>query len=194
MELDREADNLTPQAAFPRHVAQETVTRQVSDARPPGKGNRRIRTREPASEFYRDLYPNPRPDGLGWSRQQQQAAGIAGRQMSPLGNVGWHFRKRIHPAVAETATAGISSHRGWPRHRAGVAVPVSTATDAASQMENLFTNAFQTIGNVGGSAALNRSSMRAFCGGQFFRQPDPPACRTVANAATNQLIGGISAC
>ena len=47
----------------------------------------------------------------------------------------------------------LESSRSWNDGIARASLSyVSTATDAASQMENLFTNAFQTIGNVGGSA------------------------------------------
>ncbi len=65
------------------------------------------------------------------------------------------------------------------------------ATDAAAQMETAFTEAFTTIGNIGGTALAEIFETGEFNMGKFFASLTRQLAIQMANAATNQLVGGI---
>ena len=104
-----------PASCFPSAWRKELSPPRSTNTEPPRKG---IADQGRAGRFR--VLPGPVQAGRTvWAGAdiQQQAAGIAGRQ-SPQERR--HFR-RIHPAVAEAATAGILPQLER-RHRAGVTV------------------------------------------------------------------------
>lgn len=68
---------------------------------------------------------------------------------------------------------------------------ISTATDAATQFEGVFTTAFQGIGNIGGSALEEIFERGTFSADRFFLNLSRQLTIQIANAATNQVAGAI---
>ena len=146
-----------PASCFPSAWRKELSPPRSTNTEPPRKG---IADQGRAGRFR--VLPGPVQAGRTvWAgADYNNAAGIAGRQ-SPQERR--HFRKN-------TSSSGwklqqLESSRSWNDGIARASLSyVSTATDAAGQMENLFTNAFQTISSVGGSA-LEQVFNEGVCGG-----------------------------
>lgn len=68
---------------------------------------------------------------------------------------------------------------------------VSDSTNAAGQFEDIFTNAFQSIGNIGGAALEEIFEKGSFAVDKYFANISRQIAILAANAATNRLIGGI---
>ena len=184
MELDREADNLT-RKLLSLGVAQETVTAKVNEYRAAKEKESQIKDAQAASEFYRDLYKQAGQFGLEQTYNNKLLESQADNLRKNVGISEEYIQQWLKLQQLE-------SSRSWNDGIARASLSyVSTATDAASQMENLFTNAFQTIGNVGGSALEQVFNEGRFAADEFFANLTRQLAVQSANAATNQLIGGI---
>lgn len=184
MELDREADNLT-RKLLSLGVAQGTVTAKVNEYRAAKEKESQIKDAQAASEFYRDLYKQAGQFGLAQTYNNKLLESQADNLRKNVGISEEYIQQWLKLQQLE-------SSRSWNDGIARASLSyVSTATDAAGQMENLFTNAFQTIGNVGGSALEQVFNEGRFAADEFFANLTRQLAVQSANAATNQLIGGI---
>ena len=184
MELDREADNLT-RKLLSLGVAQETVTAKVNEYTAAKEKESQIKDAQAASEFYRDLYKQAGQFGLAQTYNNKLLESQADNLRKNVGISEEYIQQWLKLQQLE-------SSRSWNDGIARASLSyVSTATDAAGQMENLFTNALQTIGNVGGSALEQVFNEGRFAADEFFANLTRQLAVQSANAATNQLIGGI---
>ena len=184
MELAKETEDLT-QKLGALGVAQETVTAKVNEYTAAKEKESRIKDAQAASEFYRDLYKQA---GMFGSAQEQN-----NRLLEMQADI---FRKNV--GISEDyiqqwlKLQQLESSRNWSDGitRASLSY-VSGATDAASQMEDLFTTAFTSIGNVGGAALEQVFDEGRFAADEFFANLTRQLAIQAANAATNQLVGGV---
>ena len=184
MELDREADNLT-RKLLSLGVAQETVTAKVNEYTAAKEKESQIKDAQAASEFYRDLYKQAGQFGLAQTYNNKLLESQADNLRKNVGISEEYIQQWLKLQQLE-------SSRSWNDGIARASLSyVSTATDAAGQMENLFTNAFQTIGNVGGSALEQVFNEGRFAADEFFANLTRQLAVQSANAVTNQLISGI---
>ena len=68
---------------------------------------------------------------------------------------------------------------------------IADSTNGARQFEDMFTNAFQSVGNIGGAALEEIFEKGSFAVDKYFANISRQIAILAANAATNQLIGGI---
>ena len=184
MELDREADRIT-RKLLSLGVAQETVTAKVNEYTAAKEKESQIKDAQAASEFYRDLYKQAGQFGLAQTYNNKLLESQADNLRKNVGISEEYIQQWLKLQQLE-------SSRSWNDGIARASLSyVSTATDAAGQMENLFTNAFQTIGNVGGSALEQVFNEGRFAADEFFANLTRQLAVQSANATTNQLIGGI---
>ena len=174
--------------AAPRKVCDvdESVnTAKVNEYRAAKEKESQIKDAQAASEFYRDLYKQAGQFGLEQTYNNKLLESQADNLRKNVGISEEYIQQWLKLQQLE-------SSRSWNDGIARASLSyVSTATDAASQMENLFTNAFQTIGNVGGSALEQVFNEGRFAADEFFANLTRQLAVQSANAATNQLIGGI---
>ena len=184
MELSKETDNLRKNLSL-LGIEQDTVTAKVNEYVAAKQKESQIKDAQAAAEFYRDLYKQA---GLFGSAQAYNNKLLELQADNLRKNVG------ISEGYIQQwlKLQQLQSSREWNDGltRASLSY-VSTATDAASQMENLFTEAFTAIGNVGGSALEQIFDEGRFAADAFFANLTRQLAVQAANAATNQLVGGI---
>lgn len=137
-----------------------------------------------AASFYKDLAEKSGQFGLGMEYQnrlieEQVKLWIAAK--IPMQDI-VEMKRLLQLEMARDPLSGLT--RGLNKY-------VGDATNAAAQTEQIFTTAFQGIGDIGGTAMEEIFERGNFAADRFFLNLGKQIAMQTMKAATNQIAGGI---